>query len=741
MHGKIPSKVMPAVEGAGDSDAVDLRQLQDFLHRRWKLIVSCAAAVMALAFVITLTIPPRYTAMAQVLLDPRKEKIFGGDNILPELNLDTGNVDSQLSVIQSFNLLRRVVEKEKLTQDPEFGPNARPGLFSFIAGLLKSDDDSKNPGPEAGPIPPPVLASIKKLKDALEVARVNRTYVLSISVTSESPAKAARLANAVADAYVVDQLDARYDAAKRASVWLAERMEGLQEQLRQSEQAVAQFRKEHNLQSTSAGGDNKVTISEQQLSELNGKLIEARADAAEKRAKYEQAVQITSHGGNVQAIPDVVRSSVVSEMRRQQAEVARKEADLLAHYGEQHPLLINARAERRDIDRSIAEEIKRILVNLKNDYDVAKSREVSLQTSLDQVTGLTGQDNGVAVRLRELERVNAANKTLFENFMSRTKITQEQSSFEERESRVISPATKPVSPSFPKKGLVEALAGVIGLLIGSGGAIALDMLNSGFSSSREVEDKLGYPVLGSIPLLAEKDRKIEGKIVDPGQYLSAKPLSRYAEVVRAIRVGIQMADVDHPARAILITSSIPSEGKSTLALSLALSAGKAGQRVALVDGDLRHPSTTKYFGLDDKPGLVDYLTTGVSFEEISSVQYGVTVIPAGMKSQNPPDLLGSERMKRFLDQLRETFDYIVIDSPPVEPVIDAKVLAPIVDKVVFVVRWQSTKRETAGHNADYFAGSHKLAGIALTVVDETQTPKYGAYGHYSGYYYKKYYHN
>ncbi len=460
MHGKIPLKLAQTSEAQDNSDAIDLRQLQDFFHRRWKLILAAAAVVMVLAFLVMLTIAPRYTATAQVLLEPRKEKIFGADSVMPELNLETGNVDSQLSVIQSINLLRRVVEKQKLTQDAEFGKSASPGLFGFIAGLFKSDEleSSAANKPDIAAIPPEVLRSIKKLRDALEVTRVNRTYVLSIAVTSEDPVKAARLANAVADAYVVDQLDARYDAAKRASVWFAERMEGLQDQLRQSEEAVAQFRKEHNLQSV-GGGDDKLTISEQQLSELNGKLITARADAAEKRAKYEQAAQVTSRGGNVQAIPDVVHSTVISDLRKQQAEVARKEADLIAHYGDQHPLLINARAERRDIERSISDEVRRILLNLKNDFDVAKSREASLQTSLDQVTGQTGQDNGVGVRLRELERANAANKTLYDNFMSRTKITQEQASFEEREARVISPATKPSTASFPKKGLVEALAG------------------------------------------------------------------------------------------------------------------------------------------------------------------------------------------------------------------------------------------------------------------------------------------
>jgi exopolysaccharide transport family protein len=737
----IPLKMTHGVEDRDDSDAIDLRQLQDFFWRRWKLILAAAAAVMALAFLVLLTIAPRYTATAQVLLEPRKEKVFGADNILPELNLDSGNIDSQLAVIQSINMLRRVVEKEKLTADAEFGQAPPAGLLSLLLGLFASGDAQQTAlAKPDGAIPPGVLSSIFRLRGALEVTRVNRTYILAIAVTSQDPAKATRLANAVADAYVVDQLDARYDAAKRASTWLAERMEGLQDQLRQSEQAVAAFRKEHNLQATGSG-DNKITISDQQLSDLNGKLIAARADVAEKRAKYEQAVHVTTHGGNLQAIPDVVRSNVISGLRGQQAEVARKEADLSAHYGDQHPLVINTRAERRDLERSISAEVQRILVNLKNDYDVAKSREDSLQASLYEVTGQTGQDNGVAVRLRELERLNTANKTLFDNFLSRTNITREQASFEEREARVISPATKPGAPSFPKKGLVEALAGVVGLLLGVGGSVALDMLNSGFMTPRELEDKVGYPVLAAIPLLAEKDRKVDDEIVDPSRYLIAKPLSRYAEVVRSIRVGIRMADVDNPAKVILITSAIPDEGKSTLAQSLAFSAVRAGERVLLIDCDLRHPSLSKYFGLEAEPGLVDFLTNSVPFEDVIARQNGLTILPAGMKSQNPPDLLGSARFKHLVEKLRDVFDYIIIDSSPVEPVIDAKVLSAIVDKVVFAVRWQTTKRELVASNLEFFARQQKLAGVALNMIDEAKAPRYGAYAHYSGYYYKKYYHN
>ena len=434
MHGKISPQTTRPLDEKGASDAFDVRLLQDFIARRWKIVMMTTLVVMALTFLALLAATPRYTATVQVLLEQRKEKIFGSDSVMPDLNLKSGAIDSQISVIQSINLLRRVVEKEHLTEDAEFGKSGRAGLLSFVAGLFKSDEVVKSAAPKLeGAIPTDVLRSIGRLRGALDVKRINRTYVLGISVTSEDAAKAARLANSVADSFVVDQLDARYDAAKRASTWLAERMEGLREQVRQSEEAVAKFRKDNNLINVSSEG--KTTISEQQLSDLNGKLIAARAETAEKRAKYEQALQVNSRGGNLQAIPNVVRSTVISALRMQQAEVARKEADLAAHYSDQHPMVINARAERRDIDRSIAAEVQRILINLKNDYEVAKAREQSLAASLSQATGQTGADNNVGVRLRELERTNTANKTLFDNFLSRAKITQEQSTFEERDPR------------------------------------------------------------------------------------------------------------------------------------------------------------------------------------------------------------------------------------------------------------------------------------------------------------------
>lgn len=730
----------PSAAPAAASDAIDLRQVQDFFWRRWQLILATAAVITVVTFIVLLAVTPRYTATAQVLLDPGNQKLLGAANLVPELSLDSSNVDSQVSLIRSTNLLRRVVDATKLTQDAEFGAAGRPGLFSLLTSWFskKPEADSNAAPGSSDAFPPEVLSAVGHLRSALEVTRLQRTYVIGISVTSQDPVKAARLANAVAEAYVVDSLNARYEAAKTAANWLAQRMEGMREQVRQSEEAVANFRREHNLVTTSS--ETKLTISEQQLSELNAKLVGARADTAAARAAYEQVSQVQAGGGSLQTVPEVIKSPVITQLRNQQAVVAQKVAELASRYNNDHPEVVRGRAELRDINNSISAETGRIISNLKNEYDVARAREGSLENSLNLISGASGLDNSVGIRLRELERINAANKTLFENFLSQSKVTAAQSTFDIRDSRVISPASKGPQ-SFPRKTLVLSLALVVGCLIGIGGGVALDMLNSGFTTQREIEEKLGIPVLASISLLPPAERTINGKVYDPPSYCYLKPLSRYAEAVRTLRMGVQMADVDNPAKVVLVTSSVPQESKSTIVLSLAYSAVKAGLRTAVIDGDLRHPSVSRFFGLHNSPGLVDLLTGTAAMEQTIVTREGLTLIPAGAKSQNPPDLLGSARMKALVEQLRETHDYVIIDTPPVGPVIDAKVTMQLADKVIFVVRWQQTSREMVTQSIDGLGADRKLAGLVLSMVDETKVPRYGPYSYYSSYHYKNYYQN
>jgi capsular exopolysaccharide synthesis family protein len=472
---------------------------------------------------------------------------------------------------------------------------------------------------------------------------------------------------------------------------------------------------------------------------LNGKLMAARADTAEKRAKYMQAREVEARNGNLQAIPDVVRSQVVSSLRTQQAEVARREAELKARYNEQHPLVINAHAERRDIDHSITNEVSRIIANLSNDYDVANAREQSLQAIINEVAGTSGVNSDVGIRLRELERAAASNRLIYDSFLSRARITTEQSSLQEREARLITPAIPAEHVSFPKYPLTLALAAFVGLLLGGGAGLGLDMLNAGFVSARDIEEKLGISVLASVPMLTARDQEWGEALLDPTRLLIVRPLSRYAEAIRSIRVGIQMSDIEHPAKVILVTSCVPGEGKSTLATSLAYSAIKAGLKVLIIDGDLRHSSISSYFSLQQKPGLVELLIGSATLADCMRSAQDLSILPAGTKSQSPPDLLGSERMLQLIETVRADFDYIVIDSPPMLPMIDARILATLSDKIVFVVEWQSTTRELVMRTIDSIVGDQKIAGIVLNLVDDRKVPRYGPYSQHEATYYSSYY--
>jgi polysaccharide biosynthesis transport protein len=715
-------------------DALDLAGIRDFLKRRWRVIVSVTIAAMAATLVGLLMASPTYTATAEILLDPAGHKAQG-DSILPGFSLDAANVDSQISVLRSINLLRHVVAAADLTRDPEFGQPPKPHILSRIVNFFRALDrwSAAPPAPplvEPGRITPEELVAIGNLSQALDVRRFNRTLVLVVSVTASTPDRAARVANAVADVYISDQLDARYQRARKAAAWLSERVAAISEQVRQSEKAVSDFRRRHDLISVSDAGN--LTIGEQQLSEMNAKLAEMRAETAEARAKYDQAATTLKTGGDPDTIPDVVRSSLVAQLRSQQADVARREADLRTRFADNNPEIEKVVAERGAIRLSIAREIERIVADLKNDFDIAAAREASLRQSIDKAAAANGLDDAVGLRLRELERVNAADKALYDHFLNHSRIAQEEAGFEQPEARLISPAVDPVVPSFPQKTISEILAMIVGALLGTGAAVALDLRDKGFRTPREIERRLGLPLLGAAPALTLRQRVLDGKSPDPPAYAVHNPLSLYAEAISAARAGLRLANIDNPPKLILVASSVPREGRTAMALSLAFSARRAGLRAALVDADLRHRSATRYFGLDGRPGLSDLLLGTADHDEIAEEIDGLTVIPAGAPAMAPPDLFGSERMRLYLLSLREKFDCVFLDSAAVETAIDARILARLVEKVVYVVRWRATDREIVADCVDAMRGGDRIAGVLLNRIEKSPAPLYARLASYFG---------
>lgn len=708
----------------------DLREILNFLWRQWLFITTVFGVIVVIGLVSLLREVPRYTATAQILLEPQKEKATA-DSILSDLVLNPNTVESQMQIIRSTVLLRRVVEKENLAGDPELGAGAAQAKPSQAAPLRASDSER---------IPPQVMAAIQGLKGALLVTQ-DKGFIINVSFTSTDPRRASRLANAIADAYIVDKLEARFEAATRASRWFGDRLTEMRKQVADSEDAVRKFRTEHNL----LEGTSKVTLTEQQLGDLNGRLVAARAEMSEKKARVDLLKSIVDKGGSVQALlPELVSSPVVAGIRTQISSATQREADLVARYGNAHPLVVNVRSERRDLERNLAGEIKKLSANVENEYELAKARAESLENSLREVTGQFDYSNSAIVTLRELEKTASINHTVFEDFLKRSKITQEQSTFETREARVITPALQPAEPSSPRKMRYMTIIVMLGLFLGVGGAVAKELLNAGFTTPKQIEDYLEMPLLSSVVRMDGRDLTVGNKLIPIAQYPIVKPLARFSESIRAIRSGVQMSDVDNPPKVIQVTSTIPGEGKTTIALSIAASAAASGLRTLFIDADLRRPSATGIVGMKGDQGLVDMLLgqadaqTAIQFND----ELRVWILGAGTKTQSPTDLLSSDRMKSFMEGFKQSFDFVVVDSPPIGPVIDPIVISGMVDKVVFVVRWAVTAREMVRHSIQRLSGDRKVAGVVFNHVNDKQAQRYGKYAYsyyYSASYYKNYY--
>ncbi|MFP6565149.1 MAG: polysaccharide biosynthesis tyrosine autokinase, partial [Myxococcota bacterium] len=529
-------------------------------------------------------------------------------------------------------------------------------------------------------------------------------------------------------------------ATKRATDWLNERLGALRERVEASEGLVEAYRTEHGL--VVAAG---VTIDEQQLSAINTQLTVSRADLAEKRARFRHVNELLQSGAGVESLAEVLASDVIGDLRQRQAELAREQAELESRYGDRHPHMIKIRAQHTDANHQIESEVKRIVGNLEHEVSVAHSRTRSFKTSLDQLRNRRSSEQVARIRLRELERESKANRTLYESFLGRFKETSQQSGIAEADARLISRAAVPVNPSYPKKGLFA----VFGLLFSVGVAFfavfVLERLDNGFRTGAQLEQTLGLPHLASVPELSLHDRTVAGETLPPETYVLAKPLSAYSEALRSLRSAVLLSNVDDPPRVIVLTSALPSEGKTTMALSLGRSAAASNVRTIVIDADLRNPSVAKTLGLKPKAGLVEYLAGQVSLDEVLILDEasGLFVLPAiaGSSPASPPDLIGSASMRSLLEKLKTEFSLVLLDSAPVLVVSDTRILGQISDKLVFIVQWEKTPRgatEEAVHALRQF--DVDIAGVVFSRLDLRRHARYGYgdsysyYGKYSGYY-------
>lgn len=703
----------------------DVRSLLRVLNRRKWHLAAVTALVCALTGLVLAQLTPEYRATALVMLDIRKEKVTNTPDVVSALTLDIPIVETEIEVLRSTSLLGRVVDKLGLDRDPEYG--AKPiGAFGLALGkvrsiyerwILDADGGRAAPATDHGPR----ARAIELLESRLRVGVRGRSYVINVSLDSAVPAKAKQIVEAITELYVVDQLQAKLDANRRATEFFNARLEDLKRKVEAAERAVATYREKSGL---TIGKDS--TVVSQSLSELNTQLIQARAQRADRESRLVALQEAARSPATLGAITEVMANSTISSLRTQEAEVGRRIAELSRRYGDGYPSVLQARSEQRQIEAFIAAEVAKVISSVKADVEAARAKEAKLQEQVSLLEEQAGGAGRKEVELRELQREAQATRDIYEDFLKRFKELREQRHIQEPDARILSPASVSTGPVHPRYGLTMILAMLVGVGIGVVAIAVMERLDDGFRSGDQIERLTGRPLVGMIPRIGR------GKLgqFTPARFAIENPTSAYAEALRSAFTAIALGSLDKPPRIILVTSSVPGEGKSTFACSLAglMARSNPDKRIVVVDCDLRRSSVVPSLGVPETGGTVaEYLAGNKTLDQTlgrdddSKLYY----VPAKRNTPNSAEILNSNIMRTFIQSLATQFDLVILDTPPLITVSDALVTAQVADYVVFLVRWEQTSRELAINALKQMRDLHKHIGVVLTQVDVRRHLQYG----------------
>jgi polysaccharide biosynthesis transport protein len=709
------------------ANTIDLDAVLAAARRQWKVIVIATSTALLLAVGYIIAATPIYTSSVDILIDSRQFGAVESSRDHADLTFNQAAIDSQVEVIKSEKVALSVIRKLKLAEDPEFVE------AGFIAKLIATiiqfvQFDPRRNGEEIEDshlvLERRALSSFEKL---MQVKRVEKTFVLNVEFSSQSAAKAAGIANAIADAYLLDHLEAKYDATRRASLWLEERIEQLRQRTYQADVAVAKFKEDNKLV-----GARGSLVNEQQLGELNSQLTVARSETARAQARYELIQSLIKSQRADAAVTDSLNNPVMTDLRNKYLKASKRSAELAARVGPTHDSVINLRNEAQQYEKQIFEELGRIAETYLSDLQIARAREQSLTESLSNLMSVNSDDNMTAVSLRERERQAESFRTLYQSFLQRYQEANQQQSFPITEARVITAATRSLSPSKPRKLLVSAIGLAGGLCLGIGLGMLREYHDRGFRTSDQVRAETGLQFLGIVPcivpegLAIREDEELLRVSVDC-------PLSKLADTLRSVKVALDRNSRSELSHVIGVVSSVAGEGKSTISANLAMLLGSMGSTTLLVDGDLRYSGLTKAMGIETGRSLADAV---IGDQPLSAVvrrlpEHNVWFLPCSTSAMipNSSHVLGSKRMQSFLKSAGEHFNYIVIDLPPLGALVDAKAIAPYVDSFLFIIEWGKTTRSTAKDALAHNELVHEnCVGAVLNKADPGLLRLYNTYG-------------
>lgn len=712
-----------------EAEILDPRHIFNVIKQsRWSILGLAFAISLAAGFWV-FSLDPVYRATASIVLESQQANVVNLEDVYTLDPYDYNYNQTQFEILKSRNLAERVVRHLNLQQHPVFASrpveDEQPWYRINLKSLLP-----------AGNKEPPVQLSDEErqqlaiqdisaiISHGLRIEPVEFSYVVYLSYDSTDAALAAQVANAVADQFIQGNLENRLDGTLQATDWLEERLESIKSSLRQSEKNLQDFREREGLVDvggvTGLGGDELASLA-QRLQDAKKARIEAQ--------NIREDVQGLTHASidELMSLPAVLQHELVSDLKRIQSAAERKVAELGKRYGVKHPKMIAAQSDLSEANEDLAREVRKVVSGISREYEIALRSEEQLNANWESRKSEMQGFNRVEFELQELQREVEANRQLYEIFFTRLKSVSETGGFAKPHARIVDKAMIPTQPIKPNKRLVVSLAFVLGIVLGCAVAILLDFLDNTVKTPDDVALKLRVPLLGAVP------RQKPGKS-GLFEHLWQNLRSPFSESIRTIRTGLVLSGLDDPARVILVTSTVPGEGKSTIAVNIASALGQM-ESTLVIGADLRRPGLEQITGLKSgHRGLSHFVSGDAGLEDC--VQYleelSVHVMPCGFVPPNPLEMISSKKFVKALETLLERFDRIVIDSAPLQAVSDALLLASYADAVIYVVKADSTPATQVQRAIASLAGAgERFLGVVLNCYDATREADY-----YAGDYYR-----
>jgi len=744
--------------GLTDDDGMDIRRYyQVLLKRRW-LIMAVVMTVLAVVALQSFTTTPLYRSSVKIQIDPESSTIVPYKEFYETSERYMGSetyLQTQLEVLKSRALARRVVDRLNLPNDPRFNAPISDGFITTQANWIKkaalglfSSGDAGGRSARTAPVSnepsepsaaPGTWAAIDKLQSRMDIDQIPNSRLVEISWSSSDPELAAVVVDAIAEEFIEQNLRTRYEATARATEFLKGQLEEIKEKVEKSEAELVEYARQNNIFNIT----DRESMAQQTLSDLNHQVTEVQGTLIAESAKY-QAVR----SATVDNFPQVLRNPTIQTLEERLFGLEQNLASLSAQFGSEWPAVVQSKQQIAEVQQQLAKEKREAIRRAKMEYEMAVNRDRMLQGALDRQKTQVNKMNEDSIQYNILQREVDTNKQMYDGLLQRLKEAGVSAGLRTSPIHIVDHGRVPDAPYLPRKAADLALAFGIGLILAIGLAFLMEYMDNTLKTPDDVEASIGLPSLGVIPTIAkpaqaQKFLAAKNSEEDNGStaLLNANELRfRVWESYRSLRTSILLSNSGKPPRTILVTSSVPGEGKTTTVANIGIVLAQTGARTLLVDLDMRKPSLDDKFNCTGEKGISSYLSGNSDLSSLirPTAYPNLFILPAGFRPPNPAELIGSEKMELGLKLLSDYFKYIVVDSPPVLAVTDALVLSPKVDGVVLVVQGGSTSKDVVRRAGGHLLGvGARILGAVINNVN-MDAPEYV---HYYRHYYDETYSN